>query len=100
MYRQAWFEQSYFEDSYCSNYLKYSGRYYDKLAEAIASECVMNARASKVISKHGTKRYGETFDGQYLPKDLAHLTAYKAEGIEQTLLQATLQTNDAIGRSR
>ena len=44
MYGQVWFEQSYFEESYCSNYLKYTDRCYDKLAVALASECSMKTK--------------------------------------------------------
>lgn len=44
MYGQVWFEQSYFEESYCSNYLRYSGRCYDKLAATLASECAMKTK--------------------------------------------------------
>ncbi len=55
----------------------------------------------KRISKHGTKWFGESFDGKCLPKDLVNLIkAYKAEGIEPTLLQATRQINDALRRSK
>ena len=53
----------------------------------------------KRISKHGTKWFGESFNGNCLPKDLVNLIkAYKAEGIEPTLLQATRQINDALRR--
>jgi predicted TPR repeat methyltransferase len=44
VYGQVWFEQSYFEESYCSNYLKYTDRCYDKLAVALASECSMKTK--------------------------------------------------------
>lgn len=55
----------------------------------------------KRISKHGTKWFGESFDGKCLPKDLVNLIkAYKAEGIEPTLLQATRQINDDLRRPK
>jgi len=55
--------------------------------------------ADKRISKHGTKWFGESFDGKCLPKDLEHLiNLFKAEGIEPTLLEATRQINDALRR--
>jgi nucleotide sugar dehydrogenase len=55
--------------------------------------------SDKRISKHGTKWFGESFDGKCLPKDLEHLIeAFKAEGIKPTLLEATRQINDALAR--
>ncbi len=54
----------------------------------------------KRISKHGTKWFGESFDGKCLPKDLEHLiNTFKAEGIKPTLLEATQQINDALARA-
>jgi len=96
VYGQVWFE-----DSYCSNYLKYSGRSYDKLAATLASEYAINARVNRRTSKHGTKRFGESFDGKWLPKDLVNLIeASKAEGMEPQLLHGARQTNDVLGRSK
>jgi UDP-glucose 6-dehydrogenase len=57
--------------------------------------------ADKRISKHGTKWFGERFDGKCLPKDLKHLiNACKAEGTEPTLMEATQQIYDAFRRSK
>jgi UDPglucose 6-dehydrogenase len=56
--------------------------------------------ADNRISKHGTKWFGKSFNGKYLPKDLAHLIeAYATEGIEAPLLKAIQQINDAYGES-
>jgi nucleotide sugar dehydrogenase len=55
--------------------------------------------ADKRISKHGTKWFGESFDGKCLPKDLGNLiSAFKAEDLQPALLEATRQINDALTR--
>ena len=54
----------------------------------------------KRISKHGTKWFGESFDGKCLPKDLEHLiSAFQAEDLQPTLLEATRQINNALSRA-
>jgi UDP-glucose 6-dehydrogenase len=57
--------------------------------------------ADKRISKHGTKWFGESFDGKCLPKDLVHLIgAYRAEGINPIILEAVREVNDACKRMK
>jgi len=57
--------------------------------------------ADRRISRHGTKWFGESFDGKCLPKDLSHLIeTYRTEGIEPTLLKATQQINDEFRKSK
>ncbi len=73
-----------------------------QLAQALGistSDLAKIVTADKRISKHGTKWFGERFDGKCLPKDLEHLIkAFKAEGIKPTILDATRQINDALAR--
>lgn len=73
-----------------------------QLAQALGictSDLAKIVTADKRISKHGTKWFGERFDGKCLPKDLEHLiNAFKAEGIKPAILDAAQQINDALAR--
>ena len=51
-----WFVLSYFEEPFCSRYLKFPDRCYNELAATLASKCVVNACADTRMSKHEKSR--------------------------------------------
>ena len=75
--------------------------YYPKYLNIDINEVAQAVTADARISKYGTMKFGEPFDGKCLPKDMNHLiTSFYARGLKPGLFDAIKTFNDQLLNQR